>query len=215
MPGTRPLPQPGRKPRIHPPHLRAVTAIEVLVVVSIIAVLTAALMPVVVMIREHSRMQQAAAVVRAISIAMRNYAAEDPQRRAPAAEADGEIREDPTGATMHLMNALEQAHADGGIHALVADAANAPLRVLVDPWKRPYRYALDNAGAADPSQPVSPTRPDPSRLDWNGLGQVPFAYVWSLGSPLHGSAGDMASDPDAQPANSANWIYVHSSPGQP
>ncbi len=194
--------------------IAGITLIEALVVVAIIAALTATLLPLVAMLREHARIQEATAVVRTLSIAVSNYAGEDPQRRSPPAEADGLIREDPTGQSVHLMDLLEAAHSDGGIHTLAGDGAHAPLRVLLDPWLRPYRYALDDAGSLDPSVSVPATRPDPARLDWNATGRVPFAYIWSLGPALGGHAGMMAGDPDAQPGSGARWIYIHTTPGQ-
>lgn len=195
------------------------TAMELMVVVAIIVVLLAMLLPVVGMLRESARRQQAGNVVSQLMAGLLQYSNEDPTRSFPAAESDLFIRYDPSNAPVvppqvpHLYNLMSAMQMDGGLQVLVSDPVNAGMRVLVDPWHRPYRYQADNAGLSDPTTKIAPTRPDPALLNWNAKNQVPFGYVWSLGSPRHGSTGQWTSDPDAVPGSGAPWIYQQSTPG--
>ena len=61
--------------------------------------------------------------------------------------------------------------------------------IMLDPWRRPYRYQVDDGQAASAWKPA----PLPA---WNPDGQRPYAYVWSLGK-----AG--ADDP----AQAGRWIF--------
>ena len=191
------------------------TMVEMLVVVGIVVVLVSLLFPIISSLGESSRRQQAAQTVAHLTDALREYASEDPTRSFPVQEADLFIREDPNASSFHLINALTQMQSEGGLQKLVRDQANNGTLVLVDPWKRPYRYQLDNAGSATPNVSVNPTRPDPAKLDWNARNLVPFGYVWSLGSPLHGSSGLWYDDPDAVAGTGAPWIYSKTSVEKP
>jgi type II secretory pathway pseudopilin PulG len=185
---------------------------ELLVVISIVMLLVCMLFPIIGMLKESSRRQQARQVVSQLTDALREYASEDPSRNFPPQEPDLLIRGDPTNTTYRLLNAMEQLQMGGGLQQQVPDISGSGLRVLIDPWKRPYRYQLDNAGAGDPSKSVAPTRPDPDKLDWNARNLVPFGYVWSLGRPVHGQSAMWTSDPDAVPGTGAQWIYSVTAP---
>jgi len=185
---------------------------EVLVVVAILAALTGLAFPLVSMLKDSSRRQQAREVISQISDALLEYQSEDPQRNYPSQEPDLFIRMSPGATSFHLLNALTAMHLDGGMQTQVPDVAANGTLVLVDPWRRPYRYQLDNAGSSSPTQAVSPTRPDPARLDWNSKGYVPFGYVWSLGRPVHGAYGQWSGDPDAVAGSGAAWIYPATAP---
>jgi type II secretory pathway pseudopilin PulG len=189
------------------------TALELLIVVSIIVILIGLMIPLIGILKESSRKQQARRVVSQIETGLREYAAEDPTRSMPPQDSDHFIRFAASGMAPRLVNALIDLHLDAGLQTMVDDPADARLRVLVDPWRRPYRYQLDDAGADDPTQKVAPTRPDPARLDWNARNLVPFGYVWSLGPPRQGHAAQWTGDPDAQAGSGAAWIYTTTAPG--
>ncbi len=191
---------------------QAFTLVEMMVVIGILLVLLAMLFPVIVMLKESARKQQAHRVVGQIDASLLEYQSEDPTKSLPPQDPDAFIRTDPSGSQLHLIDYLIAMHAEGGLHPLVADQANPGLRVLIDPWQRPYRYVLDAAGAADPTKTVAPTRPDPARTDWNARNLVPYGYVWSLGPPVNGHAGAWTGDPDAIPGSGGAWIYTTSTP---
>jgi type II secretory pathway pseudopilin PulG len=176
------------------------TAVEMLMVVGVVMALMGLLIPVVGMIRESSRRAHAQALLTDIHMALRLYADEDSQRRFPPPDSDGFLRYD-VGATPRTINRLMAVGLKEGIQTLVPDPADARARVLVDPWLRPYRYAVDK------NMDGVPNRPAP-KDDWNARALEPFAYVWSLGRPKLGHRGDWAGDPDALPRNSDHWLYV-------
>jgi len=186
--------------------------VEILVVVGIVVVLVSLLFPIIGMLKESSRRQQARQTVNMLTTALREYSSEDPTRSFPAQESDLFIRDDPNAKSFRFVNAMIMLQLDNGLQKLVPDQAANGTLVLIDPWKRPYRYQLDNAGSNDPSTAVAPTRPDPAKLDWNARNMVPFGYVWSLGSPIHGSSGLWQNDPDAVAGSGANWIYSATAP---
>jgi prepilin-type N-terminal cleavage/methylation domain-containing protein len=181
----------------------AFTMVEILVVVALICVLMAMLFPVVGMIRESSRRAQARLLINDLHMAMRVYADEEPQRRFPTPASDNFLRYDLHEETGFQVLNLLIAHGGlkGGMQRLVPDPAQDRWRVLVDPWARPYRYVADS----NMDQVVD--RPAP-KTDWNARDVEPFAYVFSLGTPLRGLHGAWSGDPDLEPANAQNWLYV-------
>jgi len=193
-------------------NCRAFSLLEVLVVTAIVIVLLTALFPVIGMLKESSRHQQASRVIAQLEMGIREYASEDPAKSPPPQDGDTLIRFDPSNQQLHLLNALVAMQMDGGMQQQVIDPTQPGMRVLVDPWQRPYHYQCDAAGALDPTKPQTPVRPDPARLDWNARNLVPFGYVWSLGSPRHGHAGQWTADPDAEPGSGAPWIYSTTAP---
>jgi prepilin-type N-terminal cleavage/methylation domain-containing protein len=188
-------------------RLAGFTLIELLMVISIVVVLSSLLIPLVGMLRESSRHEKANSVVVQLQMAIGMYATEDPTRSVPPQDSDLLMRSDPYQDQWHVLDAVMAMHLDGGLQTLVDDPSDSRKRVLVDPWKRPYRYQVDNAGASNPTAAVVATRPDPSRLDWNARNHVPFGYVWSLGRPRLGRWGQWTDDPDLPAGSNAPWIY--------
>ncbi len=176
------------------------TLIEVLVVCAVVAVLMGLLIPAVAFVRERGRRIEAATMVAALQAAARIYADEDPRRRFPPQTPDHLLRIRAGDAPGNL-DLLMRAGLKDGAHRFAA-AGDGVGRVLLDPWDRPYRYAIDDDmdGACE--------RPDPAKLEWNARDLEPFAYCWSLGSPRGGDA-------DAVPGDSPQWIYVHTTPAAP
>jgi prepilin-type N-terminal cleavage/methylation domain-containing protein len=191
--------------------------LEVLVVISIVIVLAAMLLPLVAMLRESARVQQATSMVEQLHMAIKMYASEDLQRRLPPEESDLFIRYDRVGGPPRLINQLENMGLSGNLQKLIPDpSGSAGISLLLDPWNRPYRYQPD-APPADPSAVGTSVRPDPQRTDWNARNQVPYDYVYSLGKIMSGHPFQLQGDPDATPPD-PNWIYVHtaiSSSGSP
>jgi type II secretory pathway pseudopilin PulG len=179
--------------------------LEMLIVLLVIMILAGLLFPVVGMIRNAARKAAARTLVRDLHMALRTYADEDPQRRFPPADADSFMRFDvrPTGTL--VLNQLMGVGLKDGIQTLKPDPANDHYKVLVDPWMRPYRYSVDAIADGNLQRPAPKT-------DWNAREVEPFAYVWSLGTPFHGAWSLWTADPDADPANSKNWIYVQNTP---
>jgi type II secretory pathway pseudopilin PulG len=192
----------------------AFTLMELLFVVGIILALIVLLMPIVGMLKESTRHQQAIRVIGQLEAGLNEYALEDPTRSLPPQDPDNLVRMDSTQQSWHLIDAMIAMHADGGLQTLMPDPGNPHFRILIDPWKRPYRYQLDNAGASNPAQTVAPTRPSTLYPNWNSHNLVPYGYVWSLGKPMHGSSGQLSDDPDANPNSGAPWIYPATAPVQ-
>jgi prepilin-type N-terminal cleavage/methylation domain-containing protein len=206
---------------------RGFTLIEVLVVITVILILIAALMPAAHLIHNQALRGSALHLVSELSSGFDEYRAEDalhlyPTPPAPGQDAAHWLEMDPAHPTGVLM--LLQCHS-----AYVASAkdldqnANDPWHLcLVDPWGDPYLYQLDGgyiapgppaaldthlmnhqadrpvAAIGTVAQAIAPT--------WNAAGKEPFAYLWSIGVPTgNGFAAD------TQPANWRNWIYVPTS----
>lgn len=181
--------------------LRGVTLVEMLIAVAVLAALIGLLLPVVGMLRESARRSQALRTVTALHMAARLYADEDAQRRFPAGDADRLLHRASPGTAPRTLDALLRVASDAGLRPFVDDPATAGAKLLLDPWARPYRYAVDDDmdGAVE--------RPG-ARTTWNHRDLEPFAYVWSLGRPRAGAAGVRADDPDGNAAGDARWIVV-------
>jgi prepilin-type N-terminal cleavage/methylation domain-containing protein len=197
------------------PARSALTLIELLTVIAIVSVLASLLVPIVNMLRESTRRSQAVRLVGQLQMAIGMYATEDPTRSVPPQDADLLMRSNLSQGQWHVLDAVMAMHMDGGMQSMVPDPSNSQMRVLIDPWKRPYRYQVDNVGANNPTVAVVATRPDPTRLDWNARNHVPFGYVWSLGRPLHGQCGQWTDDPDLQVGSNAPWIYEKTAVSNP
>ncbi len=154
----------------------AFTFIEVLMTVSILVVLMGLLLPVLSIVREQVHRTRAREQIAEIHMALQHYASEERRHRYPTQSDDLSLRYDPTRATIENLNALIQ----GGyqIDMTTIDRSVSP-QVMLDPWKRPYRYQVDSDLFTLPGA----QRPKDSTIcpAWNSKGVRPFGYVWSLG----------------------------------
>lgn len=188
----------------------AMTLVEILVVIGIALVLVGMLVPALGVVRERAANVQTRALVQNLHTAMGLYRSEEIMRRFPAMPADRILR---TGAILdHL---AERGLAVNGDNTMSVDAG-APA--LVDPWKQPVLYHLDDHTNGD-GVAVRPrdAAGDPVRVpedvtDWNpsrgtpARAVVPYAYVWSWSKPRN----------DHQLRSQATrWIYVSQEPDQP
>jgi prepilin-type N-terminal cleavage/methylation domain-containing protein len=187
------------------PSTTAFTLIEILIVISIIAVLAGMLLPAIGLMRNKARVADARQMVRELTLAMETYRAEDARKRYPP-EAD------PSGTDPALWVLRTGVTAgSGNVLELLMDRKLLQLRsgalkegVLVDPWGCAYRYTLRR-----PSQAGDWAGPTTTATDWNWdaarsrvrewndrnpATQAPFPYVWSYG-------------PDGEQAPITGWIY--------
>lgn len=175
------------------PSRIGMTLQEILIVISIIAVLAAMLIPAIGVVRNRALIASTRATVSAISLALDQYRNEDMRRKLPPADGPTLQYESDESKPPTTLNLIEEA----GYRTAVGQLAplSGTRRVHIDAWRRGLRYQVDelvSGGAVKPA-PLD---------DWNPGGQQPFAYVWSLGRP-RGSETD-----DALPAQAAgNWIY--------
>lgn len=172
---------------------RGLSMIEILTVVSIIAVLAAILLPALNVVRNRSKVASTRAMVSAISLALEQYRLEDMRRKLPPADGATLQYETDESKPPTTLNLIETAGYQTAVAHLLPP--NGTRREHGDAWQRALRYQLD---ATTTGGAVKPAPLD----DWNASGVQPFAYVWSLGRP-RGSEAD-----DAQVAQAAgNWIY--------
>ncbi|MBN8524674.1 MAG: type II secretion system protein [Planctomycetes bacterium] len=171
---------------------RGFTLVEILVVVSIIAVLVAILVPAIGVVRERVRAAKAMEQVAEIHMALQHYASEDSRHRYPPQSGPGDLslRLDPDDAVMGNLNLLRRNGYEIDLSGLARDGV-APYP-LCDPWKRPYSYQVD----ADLLSVSGVQRPMPPEVcpAWNTAGRRPWGYVWSLGAK--------------GAADGRGWIYV-------
>lgn len=188
---------------------RGFTVIELLTVISIIAVLVALLMPAIGLVRERSRATAARLLVQQVHAAADLYRSEEPLRRFPTARADRTLRWDGSGATVNVGDQL-------AVRGLAVSNSNTAsldsgLRVLADPWGQALMYEVDEHVSGD-GIAVMPRDAAGDRVrvpddvtDWNpprgtpARSAVPYAYVWSWGRPATGSQ---------LRSKAASWIYV-------
>lgn len=173
-------------------HPQGMTLIEILISISIIAVLAAMLIPALSIVRERVRSTQAHERIAELHMALQHYAAEERRHRFPpqTSASDLSLRLDPGDAVPGNLNLLRQ----GGyeIDTSGLDTTGAPPFALRDPWKRFYQYQPDN----DLLATTGAQRPLPLSAcpGWNTAGTRPWGYVWSTGR--------------AGTADGAGWIYV-------
>ena len=193
-----------------PASRRGFTLIEILVTISIIAVLAALLVPSIGLVRNAVRRTETRALIDGVAAAMDVYRLEDGRRRFPGGYDDQSLRTADAGGTPDVLDLLRE-RGSGWLAKNLAPAPPAPLagpladppaesnQMLVDAWRRQIRYVTDIG--ADGRLVTPFTAPGGAPADWNPKRQQPFAYIWSLGKP----SGDEAAD--ALVANVANWIY--------
>ena len=186
---------------------RGFSLLELLIVIVIITVLMAMLLTAISAVREHAKHTAAAQVIAELQVALENYRAEDMRHKFPIPEPEPSpfMRRDPAFAgsadptlrTGPNPTRIIDQLADCGF-SWRTDQMGGPGSVapdcLLDPWRRPYRYAVDAATTPGPQA----WRPAPL-ADWNSGNARPFAYVWSIGTPV-GAA-------DAEPATARRWVY--------
>lgn len=175
-----------------PPAATGMSLIELLVAMTIIAVLVAVLLPAIGIIRERVRSAQAGERVAEIHMALQHYAAEERRHRYPpqSGPADLALRLDPDDAVPGNLNLLRNSGYEIDLSGL--QRSGGPPYPLCDPWQRPYQYQLDD----DLLAPGGAQRPQPPTAcpAWNAAGARPWGYVWSLGPKGH--------------ADGSGWIYV-------
>jgi prepilin-type N-terminal cleavage/methylation domain-containing protein len=186
------------------------TLIEILVTISIIAVLVSLLIPGIGLVRNAVRRSETRALIDGLAGAMETYRLVDGRHRFPGGYDDQSLRTADPGGTPDVLDLLREL-GSGWLAKNLAPAPPAPLtgpladppaesnQMLVDAWRRQIRYVTDIG--ADGRLVTPFTAPGGAPADWNPKRQQPFAYVWSLGKPT----GDDTAD--ALDANVANWIY--------
>lgn len=170
----------------------AFTLIEILISVTVIAILAVLILAASGVVRERVRRSEARQMVQALHQALMTYAAEDLQRRYPPPDADDTLR---SGLVIgQAATALDWCATRGLVALPVADCApagDAHPGAILDPWRRPYRYRLDANMDGVAQRPAALS-------DWNPRGQEPFPYLWS-------DAGESGASP-------TTWFYVVGTP---
>lgn len=187
-------------------HRRGFSLLEILITISIIAVLLGLLLPAIGMLKRRAREVQSVERLLGLTIAVRSYRDEDPRGLYPTPEVDGLLRSGVAGGT-GVMDLLELAGYQ--ISALSLGPADGGGRPFVDGWQRPFRYHLDGpyqSGATLDASRINGVADRPAAdPGWNPRGEEPFPYLWSLGEPR----GDDAVDAD--PGNHEHWLYPEGS----
>jgi prepilin-type N-terminal cleavage/methylation domain-containing protein len=190
------------------PRRSGLTLIELLLVVSIVAILIAIVMPAVGIVKAHARTITARDTVAELWNAIQDYADENPRHLYPTPASTRYL----TYSSSDPWTVLAQLSVDGYQvpGQLLDHAQDSPtFGCLLDPWHRPYFYSVDGpvlttSGVVDTSRMNGVADRPASIPSWNPQGIEPYAYVWSVGPPV----GTLSDDSD--PAHASAWIYARS-----
>lgn len=172
---------------------RGLTLIEILVVITLIAVLIGILMPAISMVRNQAKVTYARQTLQELQTAFDVYRAEHPRKRYPEERADKGIHED-------LLDDLDERRLWSRGDRLIKD------ELLVDPWMQPYRYSLSRPNPSQNADELHDWNWDPEEgrvARWGARrgagggtvdGALAFPYLWSIGR--------RGKDNDA-----STWIY--------
>lgn len=188
----------------HPADNRVgLTLIEILVVITIIAVLAALGIAVAGVVTKRVHAATTRSRVVAISNAMDVYRGEDKLGRFPPAVAGRAIECDLSGAASSLTGNLL---ADVGLSLTGDILINLPSgrKAIADAWGEQVMYQADSNhdGVIDPptdASGVAVALPGDAP-DWNPDLVEPFAYVWSWNAPSTQGAPHAHGD-------ARSWIY--------
>jgi prepilin-type N-terminal cleavage/methylation domain-containing protein len=177
------------------------TLIELLVVIAVLVVLMGLLIPAISAVRNAAKRATTKALIEGLTGAIELYANEDGRHRYPPTEPDQSLRTRGTfgTATPRTLDLLRERGASWRTEDLEASAVGGLVDTLVDGWRRPIRYAVDDVVDKVIARPAA------HKTDWNPKSREPFGYVWSLGKP---SGDDVA---DASPTDASRWLY-HGAP---
>jgi prepilin-type N-terminal cleavage/methylation domain-containing protein len=215
----------------------AFTLIEVLIVMSVIAILVTILIPVVNLMRNQAKKTGAARMVGELAMAFDDYRDSDPRHLYPAPNPARQdpitqgyfLDRDPAAAislfievenqqTLSAQTAAATGHAPAGrgwqTPAVDRNGSAATYGLLLDPWGKPYRYWLDGAYLT-PAHVLDghlmngvADRPPGVDAAFAGAGT---AIDWNPGvtepAVYLWSSGIPRGGLEDQPANATNWIY--------
>lgn len=183
------------------------TLIEVLVAITVIAVMAGLLYPALMIVRKKSAITATRQMVTQLDQSLTSYRAADGEHRFPPVQSDVALAlRPPTVGSSAVLALLERF----GLPALKPTELDAEGR-LVDPWGEPIRYTLTRPTVSDPTSLESWNwDSDAGRVRawgrrWDTAanaineGPLPFAYVYSLG-------------PTARTDRGADWIFNKDQP---
>lgn len=190
-------------PGCRPPIRQGLTLIEVLVVISIIALLAAMAFPALSVVRNRARLASARSTISNLTIALDTYAQEEDRHRYPLHD---ELFVAPAPAPYEISRSPLAAYGEGLI-GLLLDRNLLPLGAvtisadgkLLDPWQNPFRYQLKRPVPAANATRLADWNWDAalareSRWDAARNQASPYPYVYTLG-------------PEAKTDDAAGWIY--------
>ena len=179
------------------------TLIEILIVITVIAVLFALLMPAIGIVRLRAMRTEARQIVSQLAISLETYNNEDRRHRYPYQD---QLYPTPTltvplpfstkaqaGVTVGLLKLLQPVGVNTGPRPLDEQGR------MLDPWGEPYRYQLTRPTPAQPANALKDWNWDATKNQakrWNDRNDTPapFPYVWSLG-------------PGGSTTDATEWIY--------
>lgn len=179
------------------------TLLELLTAISIVAVLAALLLPALNVIRRQAAMTSATSEVRQLALSIETYRTADDAKRYPVPQSDGALSNVAPVATSTALLPLLESHGGPVPRVRPLDGQGR----LVDPWGRPYRYALVRPVVSDPASlarwnydaALGHERAWGRRWDPMAnaitLGALPFPYVYSCG-------------PEGRTDVAAGWVVV-------